>query len=572
MASNSSLRHLQFRAAVDRPVELKIQLTPKEEEICTLLDDCCKNLLATRPDIKPVECRIAGGWVRDKLLGLGSNDIDIGLSSIMGVDFAELLVAFLSSKDGNTVDATIAKIARNPDQSKHLETAKVKLLDTEIDLVNLRSEVYTQDSRIPSEIAFGTPLEDALRRDITINALFYNVHTRSVEDLTEKGLDDLRAGAIRTPLPPLETFADDPLRVLRCVRFASRFGFKLEEEVKEAIKDPVIQEALKIKISRERVGDEIDKMMKGRDPLLALWLIDTLALHDSIFYIPLPLSSTLSGSPGPRSTSLAAASILQTLTSPSEGISFRIHPALAALANDPSVMRRLFLASALTPFKGISYKEKKREPLAAEAVIREGLKIGNQNHYLDAIPALFQSTSMISSAVLSELLSISPGDPRNPRAAIGLFLREKSIHYPLSGTHWTSSLLFALVQELVASWDAENQTLNAATGIIGIYNEFVQRVIDLDLTTAVDEKPRLDGRQVCALLSIKPSPTTGLILSRVIEWQLENPQGSEEECQQWLKAEFEAGRLPSAPIGSDITKRPGGEGKEKAKKMKVEPK
>jgi hypothetical protein len=81
----------------------------------------------------------------------------------------------------------------------------------------------------------GTPEEDALRRDITINTLFYNVHTRLIEDHTHLGLSDLAHKLVRTPLDPLQTFRDDPLRVLRCVRFASRFGYELVDEVKMAV-------------------------------------------------------------------------------------------------------------------------------------------------------------------------------------------------------------------------------------------------------------------------------------------------------------------------------------------------
>ncbi|RXW17405.1 hypothetical protein EST38_g8439 [Candolleomyces aberdarensis] len=102
----------------------------------------------------------------------------------MGLAFAEHLSAYADAKG---IEAgTISKIAQNPDQSKHLETATFKLEGLDIDLVNLRSEAYAEDSRIPTEVAFGTPLEDAMRRDITINALFYNVHRREVEDFTEK--------------------------------------------------------------------------------------------------------------------------------------------------------------------------------------------------------------------------------------------------------------------------------------------------------------------------------------------------------------------------------------------------
>lgn len=122
---------------------------------------------------------------------------------MMGVQFAQHLLAFAQSK-GLAV-GTIAKIESNPDQSKHLETARFTVYGIEMDLVNLRSEEYAANSRIPTQVVgqflddipsaklidwalqtFGTPLQDALRRDITINALFFNVHSRSVEDLTEK--------------------------------------------------------------------------------------------------------------------------------------------------------------------------------------------------------------------------------------------------------------------------------------------------------------------------------------------------------------------------------------------------
>jgi tRNA nucleotidyltransferase (CCA-adding enzyme) len=86
----------------------------------------------------------------------------------------------------------------------------------------------------------GTPEEDALRRDITINTLFYNVHTRQIEDHTHLGLSDLANKLVRTPLDPLQTFRDDPLRVLRCVRFASRFGYELVDELKQAVRNEEI--------------------------------------------------------------------------------------------------------------------------------------------------------------------------------------------------------------------------------------------------------------------------------------------------------------------------------------------
>lgn len=108
-------------------------------------------------------------------------------------------------------------IPANPEQSKHLETATMQLHGLSLDLVNLRSETYSSASRIP-QIEFGTPLQDAERRDFTINALFYNLHTREIEDFTEHGLQDLRDGIIRTPLAPLVTFLDGVLKTIQITK------------------------------------------------------------------------------------------------------------------------------------------------------------------------------------------------------------------------------------------------------------------------------------------------------------------------------------------------------------------
>ena len=121
----------------------------------------------------------------------------------MGLAFAEHLAAFAQVKGVEI--GTITAIEQNPEQSKHLETATFKIFGLDIDLVNLRSEEYAESSRIPTQVvstslflkigqaitlffnkSFGTPLQDALRRDITINSLFYNVHTHKVEDFTGK--------------------------------------------------------------------------------------------------------------------------------------------------------------------------------------------------------------------------------------------------------------------------------------------------------------------------------------------------------------------------------------------------
>ncbi|OCH92693.1 hypothetical protein OBBRIDRAFT_726351 [Obba rivulosa] len=537
---------------------MEVRLTETEDQLCTLLDECTRRLKEEKGT--QTACRIAGGWVRDKLLGSESNDIDIALENMMGVPFAEAFVAHCAEKKMTT--KSVARIESNPDQSKHLETARTTILGTELDFVNLRSEEYTANSRIPTQVTFGTPLQDALRRDITINALFYNVHTRAVEDHTQKGLEDLRTGTIRTPLAPRETFLDDPLRVIRCVRFASRFGFDLVPELADAARDPEIQDALASKISRERVGEEVDKMMKGRDPLGAIALIHDLSLYPSIFHVPRSIPLELSAPVASPDLALTAAFILHSLLrAPSSALSSpsviqlpHVHPLLlSSISADPSTKPRLFLASALTPYRGITYLDAKRKQSpAVAAAIRDALKLGAQNHYLDGIPALFAAADLLHGPVLGDW---GEGHAVSERVRIGLLLREKAVHNPNTGSMWTTSLLFSLVQNLVPLYDLTNGKLDehGANQLIQSYNAFASRVDELALQSMVEAKPILDGRDVVRVLGAKsPGAWVGPVLSRVIEWQLDHPEGTKQECETWLASEHAAGRITtqaSPPAG-----------------------
>ncbi|KAF8710251.1 Poly A polymerase head domain, partial [Rhizoctonia solani] len=522
------------RPTTPRDISGTVTLTKEEDSICTLLDEFTKVLRNSEDDFKGVECRIAGGWVRDKLLGIPSNDIDIALADIMGAAFAEKLQAYMVSN--NLIDnsgsrsGTIATIARNPEQSKHLETARMHVLGHEVDFVNLRSETYAEDSRIP-EIRIGTPLEDALRRDITINALFYNVHTRLVEDLTEKGLSDLREGIARTPLAPLQTFQDDPLRVLRCIRFSSRFGFEIEKEAGKAMHEQSIQDALVRKIKRERVGEEFLKMLKDKSPLLSLTSIEKYGIYDTVFGIPPDLVGKATGIRHSRSTGINAASILcNFFNSAPTTLPIPHYELLKQAHEDHGLRQRLIFAAALTPWRDMICPQKKGHQSAVELIVKEGLKIGSQNHFIPSVPKLFAAHKKSSNPSLEKF------EGPSQRALIGLLLRDSDVHSPRTGTHWSSSLLFSLVQDLVDLIDDQN-TLDdlEAQRVVQTYNEFVDRVLELDLVKSIEEPPRLNGKEISTVLGIKPGKEIGMYMEHVVRWQLEHPDESIDACKVWLK-------------------------------------
>ena len=220
---------------------MSIVLTSGEKELFAELQALAETY---RPEI---ELRVAGGWVRDKLLGKQSPDIDIALNAGSGVEFAQIL-----AKHKGLSSPGLIKV--NPDKSKHLETAKLTLTDgIELDFAILRSETYGE-SRIP-QITAGTAHSDAHRRDFTINSLFFNLKTLTVEDHTGFGLEDLKNGVLRTPLEPEKTFSDDPLRLLRGIRFAASLGFEIAFPLRyEGFLDTLME-----KVSRERITIELRK-------------------------------------------------------------------------------------------------------------------------------------------------------------------------------------------------------------------------------------------------------------------------------------------------------------------------
>ncbi len=202
------------------------------------------------PALRGVQMRVVGGWVRDKLLSQSPGDIDVCLSNVTGRQFA------------SSVGEQFNIVAENPDKSKHLETAVVRLGSKRrvVDLSHMRTERYTESSRIPV-VEFGSPKEDAMRRDCTINALYYNLDSRQVEDPTGLGLADLEAGVIRGPTTAVVTLRDDPLRLLRLIRFCAALSFRLDDELKEAFLDSQVLQGLEKKVSRERISTEVDKML-----------------------------------------------------------------------------------------------------------------------------------------------------------------------------------------------------------------------------------------------------------------------------------------------------------------------
>ena len=126
---------------------------------------------------------------------------------------------------------------KDKEKGKNLDVAVTRIEGLSIDLVNLRHEEYTAESSTGNdETKFGTPKMDASRRDLTLNALFYNINEDKIEDYTGTGVEDLKKRICRTPIDAIITLLDDPIRPLRNIRFANKYGFSIDSQILEAVK------------------------------------------------------------------------------------------------------------------------------------------------------------------------------------------------------------------------------------------------------------------------------------------------------------------------------------------------
>ena len=242
-----------------------IELT--QEDLRKCLDKPIFRQISQVADGLGLECYVVGGYVRDLFLQRPSKDIDVVVVG-SGIRMAEAL----AEKLGKGAHVSVFR---------NFGTAQLKWRDTEVEFVGARRESYTHDSRKPV-VEDGTLEDDQNRRDFTINALAICLNQARYGELVDPfgGLDDLREKNIRTPLNPDVTFSDDPLRMMRAIRFATQLKFYIDDDTFESLCRMKDRIAI---ISRERIADELNKILLSPQPSRGFIDLERSGLLELIF-------------------------------------------------------------------------------------------------------------------------------------------------------------------------------------------------------------------------------------------------------------------------------------------------
>lgn len=236
-------------------------------ELKEYFSDNIFNKISETADALNLECYVVGGYVRDIFLHRPSKDIDVVVVG-SGIEMAQ---AF-ANKLGKGAHLSVFK---------NFGTAQVKYRDTEIEFVGARKESYQRDSRKPI-VENGTLEDDQNRRDFTINALAVCLNKDRFGELIDpfNGLEDLKEKTIRTPLDPDITFSDDPLRMMRCIRFATQLNFYIDDATFESLVRN--KERINI-ISKERIAEELNKILLSPTPSRGFIDLERSGLLELIF-------------------------------------------------------------------------------------------------------------------------------------------------------------------------------------------------------------------------------------------------------------------------------------------------
>lgn len=492
------------------------RLTSEEQELFNIL------LKVVGKRTAGTTVRAVGGWVRDKLLGTQPKDIDLMVDNIGGAEFARLVTEELGLSGPHVIRS-------NPEQSKNIETARVYIplssgKTLEIDVAKARQDVYSGDSRIPVTTE-ATAEDDSYRRDLTINCLFYNINNDTVEDFTGMGAEDLQHHVIRTPLDPVKTFSDDPLRMMRAIRFAARYGWDVAPEVRSALSSPDLRDKLKKKVSRERKGIEIkDMLSKGHPEVAVELLIDT-----GIFEDLLRDATAASG----RDKRLSSPDMNQN--SKYHDLSWGEHTKALARGvarkyrgQDPEKVFMVMMTAMLHDIGKLdsSSRQDKEDGTTSyhghADVSREAASEFMRFVKLESYSKPVES--LVGAHMRPHQLSRYDSN----KTALRRFIRQMTE----MGIDWKDVVNIAMSDASAKGKAPSDEELE---GYVKMMSDGEIAAQDIPLQKGKGVKPILDGKEIMQAFNLKPGPEIGKILAEVLSLMDDNPSISKEEAIERIK-------------------------------------
>lgn len=392
-----------------------------------------------------------GGCCRDDIMGCEIKDIDISVAlPDGGIRLAQWLHA-----EGHTVS--------EPSVFHDYHTAKFRLAEypeIELESVQTRKESYPdRESRNPVT-SYGTHEEDCMRRDLTVNALYQNVSTGEIVDITGKGLDDIRDHIIRTPGDPYRTYDEDPLRILRCVRFAARFGWEIEKETLAAMVEMVPRMSI---LTPARISEEFLKMLQDDRPAMAIELLCSIGAVEYVLQ---------------ETPSDAAIRALRTVASETSDLSIRLAALLCESAMAYRTMDRLRLS--VSEISDVTFLIRScSEILRWETVNDSDIR---EMQYRCNIPERFDEVVLLAAA-------LSDGDPKVMEISLRskVMMEDGTAMYgyklPVSGKDIINELgltpgpMIKECQEYLLSLAFRNPKLTRQEALSAIQNRILERTM-----------------------------------------------------------------------------------------------
>ena len=467
-------------------LEKKVILTETENKIFEIIKKTLE-----KNNLKTI-CRVAGGWVRDKLLNKNSIDIDIALDNMKGYDLAKLI-----NKDLYPDKDKVGLINQNSEKGKHLETATIPIHHIWIDFVNLRSD---------NDNIFGSAKEDSERRDLSINSLFYNINSNEIEDYNN-GFKDLENGIIQTPIQPYLTFKDDPLRILRMIRFAIKYQFLIHDDINSCILkyNDEYKNAFINSISNERVQKELSYILKLKYSNAGIYLIYKYNLIDAVLKLESYNNKELNDN--------LKNEIIKTINV------FLVGYYIAQENNfcendeynkDDNFRLTFHLLLLTVSFRNFKVKTGKEIHSVSQLILKDTLKYSS-----DQI-----KENLIMTSSIDEFMKIV-NDGNYNRLNSGKILR--NIQYKNIPKLFITSIALEYFEKRNLNEIIIEVNKNILGEIFIKYNKFNEYIKKENLLHLDELKPLLNGKEIIKELQIKPGKEIGVLLQSLLDKQIESP-------------------------------------------------